>query len=619
MAKYTIEEETLTGIANAIREKTGETSAISPLNMPAAIMSFKAGVELPPIEGTNQYLILDDAGNLTWENKVSVTPLINTGTKLASINIGGEDVDLYYEASSVSLNGTATTSADFYAPTTAGAAGQVLTSNGSGAPGWANLPVASQTQSGIVSTGSQRFQGTKTFEYPNISSDNTAYLGFNYVNNAGVKAGEHWLGVGDKVNITKTQFYWRQYSPNSTANASTTDFYETYTLPECSVGLSSSPYYEIFTSKNYNTLDTRYLKLAGGTITGQLIISGGSNVDLTANAGRLILGSATGSHVAIDDNEIQAKSNGTTASILHINADGGQVNIGKSGQYIELIGSTKLKGGVTIQNSTYSPPLDFLPSYNNAVMGTIRYEGPYSTTADDGTVTYTNRSRFMFRTYSAGASPYTSRTSYYTTYYFPNTASGLTANQTKYVVVSGQSGYYDGKIKSTASTSKIYMTGVTAANGDMYYNSSVYTSGSVLYGACWNDYAEYRSQNEIIEPGYITYCDDDGKLKKTVERLQKYEGVVSDTFGFSIGETDDCKTPLAVSGRALVYCDPEEEHFHSGDCVCAGPDGLAYRMTREEIIEFPDRIVGVVSEIPTYETWGTGNVEVNGRIWIKVK
>lgn len=140
-----------------------------------------------------------------------------------------------------------------------------------------------------------------------------------------------------------------------------------------------------------------------------------------------------------------------------------------------------------------------------------------------------------------------------------------------------------------------------------------------VYGAVWNDYAEYRSQNETIEPGYITYCDDDGKLKKTVERLQKYEGVVSDTYGFAIGETDDCKTPLAVSGRALVYCDPEEEHFHSGDCVCAGPDGLAYRMTREEIIEFPDRIVGVVSEIPTYETWGSGNVEVDGRIWIKVK
>ena len=40
---------------------------------------------------------------------------------------------------------------------------------------------------------------------------------------------------------------------------------------------------------------------------------------------------------------------------------------------------------------------------------------------------------------------------------------------------------------------------------------------------------------------------------------------------------------------------------------------------REEIREWSDRIVGIVSEIPEYEEWGTGKVKVNGRIWIKVK
>lgn len=40
---------------------------------------------------------------------------------------------------------------------------------------------------------------------------------------------------------------------------------------------------------------------------------------------------------------------------------------------------------------------------------------------------------------------------------------------------------------------------------------------------------------------------------------------------------------------------------------------------REEIREWPDRIVGTVSEIPEYEEWGTEKVKVNGRIWIKVK
>jgi hypothetical protein len=42
-------------------------------------------------------------------------------------------------------------------------------------------------------------------------------------------------------------------------------------------------------------------------------------------------------------------------------------------------------------------------------------------------------------------------------------------------------------------------------------------------------------------------------------------------------------------------------------------------MTREEIKEYPDRIIGHVSEIPNYEYWGTGNVKVDNRIWIKIK
>jgi hypothetical protein len=143
--------------------------------------------------------------------------------------------------------------------------------------------------------------------------------------------------------------------------------------------------------------------------------------------------------------------------------------------------------------------------------------------------------------------------------------------------------------------------------------------GSKVYGAVWNDYAEYRNQETNIEPGFVAYCDNDGKLKITTNRLQKFEGVVSDTFGFAIGENEVNKTPIAVSGRVLVYTQEPREQFNSGDCVCAGLNGTVSKMTRKEIIQYPDRIVGIVSEIPEYDTWGSGNVKVNGRIWIKVK
>lgn len=140
-----------------------------------------------------------------------------------------------------------------------------------------------------------------------------------------------------------------------------------------------------------------------------------------------------------------------------------------------------------------------------------------------------------------------------------------------------------------------------------------------VYGGLWNDYAEYRNQEEEIEPGYIVISSKNGKVRKTIQRLSPFDGVVSDTFGFAIGDTDECKTPLAVAGRVLVYCEGDRNLYEIGDVVCASENGKACKMTREEICAYPDRIVGTVSEIPDYEEWGQNPVKVNGRIWIKVR
>ena len=142
---------------------------------------------------------------------------------------------------------------------------------------------------------------------------------------------------------------------------------------------------------------------------------------------------------------------------------------------------------------------------------------------------------------------------------------------------------------------------------------------SKVYGAVWNDYAEYRAQEETIEPGYCVTTNRNGQVFKTNKRMQYCEGIVSDTFGFAIGETNECKTPLAVSGRVLAYYEDDINSYEIGDVVCAGASGKITKMTREEIKEYPDRIVGTVSEFPTYDSWGTGNVSTKDRIWIKVK
>jgi hypothetical protein len=86
-----------------------------------------------------------------------------------------------------------------------------------------------------------------------------------------------------------------------------------------------------------------------------------------------------------------------------------------------------------------------------------------------------------------------------------------------------------------------------------------------------------------------------------------------------IGPEED--VPIAVSGRVLVYINEgrEEASKHIGWPVCSGPNGTVSIMTEEEEQKYPSRIIGTISEIPDYETWGSNDIEVKGRIWIHIK
>lgn len=167
-------------------------------------------------------------------------------------------------------------------------------------------------------------------------------------------------------------------------------------------------------------------------------------------------------------------------------------------------------------------------------------------------------------------------------------------------------------------------TATAEGNGTTSAWSKFWLQGDSVTGAVWNDYAECR-RADSQEPGYVMFEKGDDSLSKTVERLQHFAGVVSDTWGFSQGETDEAKTNIAVAGRVLVYPYRDRDEYKPGDCVCAAPGGKVDIMTREEVVQYPDRIVGTVSCVPDYEEWGGGEladrdpVKVNGRIWIKVK
>ena len=162
---------------------------------------------------------------------------------------------------------------------------------------------------------------------------------------------------------------------------------------------------------------------------------------------------------------------------------------------------------------------------------------------------------------------------------------------------------------------------------DRRYIQFGYIKATQVWGAVWNDYAEFRKDNveekELQKPGRCVREIGDGSLALTTKRLERGCEIVSDTYGFAIGEDveNGYTTPIASSGRVLAYPyeDVEEFRKHIGWPVCSGPNGTVSIMTEEEEEKYPSRIIGTISEIPSYEKWGSGEVVVNGRVWIRIK
>ena len=164
---------------------------------------------------------------------------------------------------------------------------------------------------------------------------------------------------------------------------------------------------------------------------------------------------------------------------------------------------------------------------------------------------------------------------------------------------------------SSTSTGALKVSGGIGCAGNIY--------GANVYGAVWNDYAEFRI-SDCLEPGRVVCENGNDTLSISTKRLQPGANVISDTYGFSIGETDEAKCPIAVSGRVLAYGYEDRELFRKniGHPVCAGPNGTVSIMTDEEYKNYGYCAIGTISAVPDYEEWGTGKVKVDNRIWIKI-
>ena len=166
--------------------------------------------------------------------------------------------------------------------------------------------------------------------------------------------------------------------------------------------------------------------------------------------------------------------------------------------------------------------------------------------------------------------------------------------------------------------------GSVAGDSGKTYLAVGYLSTTKVTNAVWNDYAECRV-SDYNTPGRVVLESSSGRMQLANDRLLPGCKIISDTFGNLMGESETAKTPIAVAGRVLVYPYQDRSKYELGAAVCSAPNGTVDIMTREEIREYPERIIGTVSEIPTYEIWQAGSkedpvdVQVNGRIWIYVR
>lgn len=97
--------------------------------------------------------------------------------------------------------------------------------------------------------------------------------------------------------------------------------------------------YSLYGEHNRSLLNSYFLPLTGGTVTGTLVLSKATDASGTANNSPALIvgGAATAQHLEIDGNEIQSKANGTTVAALGLNQDGGNVQIG-NGTSIVTVG-----------------------------------------------------------------------------------------------------------------------------------------------------------------------------------------------------------------------------------------------------------------------------------------
>jgi len=197
---------------------------------------------------------------------------------------------------------------------------------------------------------------------------------------------------------------------------------------------------------------------------------------------------------------------------------------------------------------------------------------------------------------------------------FRNGSLVLTQTQT---IIQGSNTVLDGAKKGFLSA--IQLDVGTSIDGAFVSNSDGYLYANRVYNAYFNDIADFQKVIGQQIPGKCYYDTIDGALVCTSRCQKSVIGILSDTYGIAAGyRPDDSYAPIAIAGWVLAFvdgvCDP-------GDVLTSNSNGNLVKMTREEKLEYSERIVAIYKKPEFAEFWGTESVQllVNGRHWVKVR
>lgn len=135
------------------------------------------------------------------------------------------------------------------------------------------LDVAGVNSSGVITNGSQTIAGVKTFNNTIYirGEDPCIFFQPTFANRQMGAIQNHIIENTEATAITSSYMRILQYSYTKNSHTAL-QYSEIYSLPLVAENLTENKTYEIFTSKNYSTLDKRYLKLTGGTLSGNILV-----------------------------------------------------------------------------------------------------------------------------------------------------------------------------------------------------------------------------------------------------------------------------------------------------------------------------------------------------------